>query len=157
MKATFIKNRLLPILAVLGLLAYQYYTQHQDAGSQTAGFQPRVEESAGTQTGVIEKAYADKRSKVWVEVPGRISRLLSDDNEGSRHQRFILELDSGHTVMVAHNIDLAKRIPVQKNDSIKLKGRYEWNERGGVIHWTHHDPQDRLAGGWIEFNGTVYE
>ena len=157
MKSTFIKNRLLPILAVLGLLGYQYYTQHQDAGTQTAGFQPGVAESTGTQTGVIEKAYADKRSKVWVEVPGRVSRVLADDHEGDRHQRFILALDSGHTVLVAHNIDLAKRVPLEKSDSIRLKGRYEWNERGGVIHWTHHDPQNSRAGGWIEFNGTVYK
>ena len=157
MNTAFIKNRLLPILVVIGLLVYQYYTQYQDASTETAGFHPVAVETAGTHTGVIEKAYAEQRSKVWVEVPGRVSRLLADDNDGSRHQRFILTLDSGHTVMVAHNIDLAKRIPVQKNDSIKLKGRYEWNDRGGVVHWTHHDPENRRAGGWIEFNGTVYK
>ena len=157
MNTAFIKNKLLPLLVVLGLLAWQYFTQYQDGGTETAGFQQGAVEMAGEPAGDIEKAFADKRSKVWVEVPGRVSRLLSDDNEGSRHQRFIIELDSGHTVMVAHNIDLAKRIPLQKNDSIKIKGRYEWNDRGGVIHWTHHDPKNNRAGGWIEFNGTVYK
>ena len=157
MNSAFIKNRLLPILVELGLLAYQYFTQPQNTGTETAGFQPNAVESVGQQAGVIEKAYADQRSKVWVEVQGRISRLLSDDNEGSRHQRFILELDSGHTVMVAHNIDLAERVPLEKNDTITLAGRYEWNNRGGVVHWTHHDPENRRKGGWIKFNGTVYK
>ena len=157
MNSTFIKNRLLPLLVVLGLLGYQYYTQPQNTGSETAGFQPDAAETAGVQSGAVEKAYADQRSKVWVEVQGRISRTLADDKEGSRHQRFILELDSGHTVIVAHNIDLAKRVPLQKNDKIVLAGRYEWNERGGVIHWTHHDPENRRKGGWIKFNGTIYK
>lgn len=125
MNSTFVKNRLLPLLIVLALLAYQYFTQPQDAGTGTAGFKPGVEETAGTQAGAIEKAFADQRSKVWVEVQGRISHLLSDDHEGDRHQRFILALDSGHTVMVAHNIDLAKRIPLGINDSITVAGRYE--------------------------------
>ena len=72
MNSAFIKNKLLPLLVVIGLLAYQYYSQHQDAGTETAGFQPGVEETAGKQAGAIEKAYADQRSKVWVEVQGRV-------------------------------------------------------------------------------------
>ena len=147
MNSAFIKNRLLPIVAVLVLGAYQYLAPQDDT----------VTESVDSQAGVVETAYADRRSKVWVEAQGRIARLLADDQEGSAHQRFILELDSGHTVMVAHNIDLAKRVPVRKNDNIRLNGRYEWNDRGGVIHWTHHDPENRRTGGWIEFNGVVYQ
>lgn len=147
MDSTFIKNRLLPLVAVIVLATYQYLAPPEVA----------VTEPAATQTGVVETAYAEQRSKVWVEVQGSILRLLADDHEGDRHQRFILELDSGHTVMVAHNIDLAKRVPLRKNDKIRLSGRYEWNDRGGVIHWTHHDPENRRKGGWIEFNGTVYK
>ena len=157
MSPSFIKNRLLPIVAVLILGIYQYLTPQDDTVTQSAGTRTGVAETAGTQAGVVETAYADRRSKVWVEVQGRIARLLADDQEGSSHQRFILELDSGHTVMVAHNIDLAKRVPLRKNDNIRLSGRYEWNDRGGVIHWTHHDPENRRKGGWIEFNGTVYK
>ena len=35
---------------------------------------------------------------------------LPDDNKGTRHQRFILKLSSGQTLLVAHNIDLADKI-----------------------------------------------
>jgi hypothetical protein len=82
--------------------------------------------------------------------------VLADDNEGSRHQRFILALDSGHTVLVAHNIDLAERVPVRRDGRLRLRGRYEWNDRGGVIHWTHHDPDGSVAGGWVRHGDAIY-
>ena len=29
-------------------------------------------------------------------------------------------------------------------------------ERGGVLHWTHHDPDGRRPGGWLEHEGRRY-
>lgn len=141
-------NRLLAILVVLGILAWQYY---QQAGGPDA---VTVTPAGGN---VVQAAYAARRSGVWMETGGRVTRLLSDDSEGSRHQRFILDVGDGHTVMVAHNIDLARRIPVRVGDTLSLRGRYEWNERGGVIHWTHHDPQGQEQGGWIRSGGTLFK
>ncbi len=93
-----------------------------------------------------------------VQGRGMVLRILPDDNEGSRHQRFILELPSGRTVLVAHNIDLAPRIPaLQTGDTVGFYGEFETNDRGGVIHWTHHDPQNRHPHGWLEHNGSRYE
>jgi len=87
-----------------------------------------------------------------------VSRILSDDNKGSRHQRFILRLSSGQTLLVAHNIDLAPRINnLQNGDSVQFYGEYEWNSTGGVIHWTHHDPGGQHVGGWLEHNGRKYK
>lgn len=104
-----------------------------------------------------EKASADKISGVMIDASGTVSKVLSDDNEGSRHQRFILELPSGHTVLVTHNIDLAKRVPLAAGDRVVVHGQYEWNDRGGVLHWTHHDPAGRHEEGWIEHKGQRYE
>ena len=93
-----------------------------------------------------------------VEGSGMVLRVLSDDNKGSRHQRFILELRSGRTVLVAHNIDLAPRIPgLESGDSVSFFGEYESNDQGGVIHWTHHDPQGRHIDGWLEHRGQRYQ
>ena len=93
-----------------------------------------------------------------VEGSGMVLRVLSDDNKGSRHQRFILELSSGRTVLVAHNIDLAPRIPgLESGDSVSFFGEYESNDQGGVIHWTHHDPQGRHIDGWLEHRGQRYQ
>ena len=89
---------------------------------------------------------------------GTVTRVLSDDNDGSRHQRFILELNSGRTLLVAHNIDLAPRVSsLRTGDTVSFYGEYETNQQGGVIHWTHHDPQGRHVGGWLEHNGKRYQ
>ena len=132
---------------VLGLLLYQYYVPN----NQT------TDHEIVAQQGGVQQAYAAGQSGIWLEARGRISRVLRDDNDGARHQKFILELDDGHTVMVAHNIDLARRIPAHENLPLLVRGRYEWNDRGGVIHWTHHDPDDPLQGGWIEVDSVRYQ
>jgi hypothetical protein len=95
---------------------------------------------------------------VQVSGVGYVIRILPDDNKGSRHQKFILKLDSGQTVLIAHNIDLAPRIiSLSTGDSIEFYGEYEWNSKGGVIHWTHHDPSGNHVGGWLRYNGALYE
>jgi hypothetical protein len=134
-----------PVLVVLVLVVW--YVNNRDV---------EILQAPETGAGVVEQAYAERRSGVWLEIDGRVTRLLADDNEGSRHQRFILTLDSGHTVLVAHNIDLARRVPVHEGGEIELRGRYEWNDRGGVIHWTHHDPDGSDPGGWVRHAGTFY-
>ena len=106
----------------------------------------------------ISSAFANHRSNFQVQGTGQIIKVLSDDNTGSRHQRFIIKLDSGQTLLIAHNIDLAKRVDsIQTGDSVEFSGEYEWNPQGGVIHWTHRDPQGQHATGWIKNNGQVYQ
>lgn len=106
----------------------------------------------------LQTAYEQQISNLQIEGRGRVIKTLPDDNKGSRHQRFILKLNSGRTLLVAHNIDLAPKIKgLKKGDMVDFYGEYEWSERGGVIHWTHHDPQGRHIGGWLKHNGKLYE
>jgi hypothetical protein len=121
----------MPVLIVLVLVVW--YVNNPDGDTP----QP-----SATGDGVVEQAHAERRSGVWVEVDGRVARLLADDNEGSR--------------LVAHNIDLAERVPVRRDGRLRLRGRYEWNDRGGVIHWTHHDPDGSVAGGWVRHGDAIY-
>ena len=106
----------------------------------------------------ITDAYQNQLSNIQVSGSGKVSRVLSDDNKGSRHQRFILRLSSGQTLLVAHNIDLAPRVnSLRIGDSVEFFGEYEWNAKGGVIHWTHHDPKNRHEHGWLKHKGKTYQ
>lgn len=89
---------------------------------------------------------------------GIVTKLLSDDNKGNRHQRFLIKLSSGQTLLIAHNIDLAPKVySLKEGGLIKFCGEYENNTKGGVVHWTHHDPNKHHVGGWLEYNGHKYE
>ena len=107
---------------------------------------------------VIQQAFTQKKRALQVNGKGMVSRILADDNQGSRHQRFILKLASGQTLLIAHNIDLAARIDgLQLGDEVSFYGQYEYNDRGGVVHWTHHDPNGRHVAGWLKHRGKTYQ
>ncbi len=103
-------------------------------------------------------ATAEWQSGAQVAGEGTVSRILGDDSMGDRHQRFILTLDSGRTLLIAHNIDIAPRIEsLREGDTVSFSGEYEWNDKGGVVHWTHLDPQGQHEAGWIRHQGRVYQ
>ena len=111
-------------------------------------------EDAGEQA--ILDAFRTAQSDVMVRSAATIVKLLPDDNDGSRHQKMILRLPSGHTLLLAHNIDLAERVPADEGDQLEFYGEYEYTEKGGVIHWTHHDPRGRHPDGWLRHQGQEY-
>ena len=107
--------------------------------------------------GPLSQAFKKQQSDVQVKGVGIVVRILDDDNNGSRHQRFILKLTSGQTVLIAHNIDLAPRInSISNGDSIQFYGEYEWNSKGGVVHWTHRDQKGYHVDGWLQHKGKKY-
>lgn len=105
-----------------------------------------------------QAVYQKQHNKQQIADRGQVVKLLADDNKGSRHQRFILRLASGQTLLVAHNIDLAPYLQDLKvGDSVEFVGEYVWNDKGGILHWTHHDPKGRHPGGWLKHNGRLYQ
>ena len=106
----------------------------------------------------IALAFEQRQSDVRVEGEGTVVRTLPDDNAGSRHQRFIVRLPSRQTVLIQHNTDVAPRIDALKaGDVVAFSGEYVWNEQGGLLHWTHHDPSGNHPGGWIKHSGRTYQ
>ncbi len=102
----------------------------------------------------IAAAFKNRQSDLQVEGRGTVIKVLKDDNDGHRHQRFILHLENGHTLLVAHNIELAPRIAnLQPGDIVAFYGEYEWNAKGGVLHWTHYDPRNIHPHGWLKRHG----
>lgn len=160
------KTPLLTRLAVLAVILAGGYQVLFQSGSPptfapTSGMSSSVvsPESQGSgQDEAIEEAFRNRLSDLQVTLEGQVEKVLPDDLKGSRHQRFIVRLDSGRTLLVAHNIDLAPRVDgLAEGDRVELFGEYEWNERGGVIHWTHHDPRGSHEDGWIRHRGRRYQ
>ena len=100
----------------------------------------------------------DGASDTQIHGTGVVTRILPDDRDGSPHQRFILRLQSGQTLLVAHNIDLAPAISnLRVGDTVEYNGEYAWNPKGGVVHWTHRDPSRQHVDGWLKHDGRVYQ
>ncbi|OUS31081.1 hypothetical protein A9Q98_03660 [Thalassotalea sp. 42_200_T64] len=106
----------------------------------------------------IAFAYQNRLSNIQVLGSGRVLKMLPDDNVGSRHQRFILKLANNQSLLIAHNINIADRIKsLRKGDDIEFYGVYEWNDKGGVVHWTHHDPDGSHPNGYLRYAGLKYQ
>ena len=138
-------------IVVLGIVIFAFFTNNPDL------LQPKVEQSQATGQ-LLANAYQNQQSNVQVSGKGRVIHILPDDNRGSRHQKFLLELPSGQTLLISHNIDVAARInSLREGDTVEFYGEYEWNPQGGVVHWTHHDPGGRHEHGWLKHKGTDYQ
>ncbi|WP_436661540.1 DUF3465 domain-containing protein [Acinetobacter sp. P1(2025)] len=117
-----------------------------------------VEEATVDDQQKIMQAYQEQISNIQVQSKGEVKAILADDNDGSRHQKMILKLENGLTVLVAHNIDLAPRVErLRKGEIVEFYGEYEYSPKGGVIHWTHHDPQGKHVDGWLKYQGKSYQ
>ena len=144
MRATLLLPALLLVAAALG-----------SCGAASAITSPPAATSGDA---VLAKAFADHADGLEVQGQGTVQKLLSDDVSGERHQRFIVELASGQTLLLAHNIDVAHRVPgLQVGDTVAFKGEYVWNAQGGLVHWTHRDPSGSHAAGWIKYQGKTYQ
>jgi len=148
-------KKIIILLVALVMGGYQWWTTSFNSGGQsTANFSSEL----SLDNGALIRAIKGHQTKVQVTGVGQVSRILADDTKGSRHQKFLLRLPSKQTILIAHNIDLAPRIAALKvGDSVTFAGQYEWNNKGGVVHWTHHDPQGRHVGGWLKHQSKTYQ
>ena len=48
----------------------------------------------------MSEPYKKSDDGSWIEVTGFVRRLLADDNDGSRHQRFILDIGNRRTLLI---------------------------------------------------------
>ena len=141
-------RKTLPVI-VIALLALGYGQLRDSSLSEPSAMEAEI---------ALQNAFAKQQSDVQVKGAGMVLRILAYDNDGSRHQKFILVLGSHETVLIIHNIDLAPRIETLKvGDRVDYYGEYEWNAKGGVIHWTHRDPRGNHVDGWLKHNGITYQ
>jgi hypothetical protein len=147
-----VKKILLIIIA--GIAIYGFVRHAPESFSVGSFFSSDI----STSDQAIEKAFQNNQGDIQVGGSGKATRILADDTQGSRHQKFIITLDSGQTLLIAHNIDIAPRIDdLEVGDHVNFYGVYEWNDNGGTVHWTHHDPSGSHEDGWINHGGKIYQ
>lgn len=83
-------------------------------------------------------------------------RFFYSARSGRTHEAFDAASPAG-PVEVVDNIDIAPRCPVSPGDQVEVCGEMV-HDRGKppVVHWTHHDPGERHAGGFIRLHGKLY-
>lgn len=143
---------------MLALIVYCVFLSSLNSSTFKEDPFPLPEQDNGYYDAVIARAFSNRESDLQVYGQGVVLMLLPDDNNDSRHQRFIIRLSSGQTLLIAHNIDLAPGIDtLRTGDTVQFYGEYEWNEKGGVIHWTHNDPDGSHVAGWLQHQGQRYQ
>ncbi len=108
--------------------------------------------------------------KTEVTVTATVAKILPDNHNprnGLSHEQFIIKMEDGTEVFVAHDLNYAPRVPLTVGEDIKIKG--EWipkpnhenhggEETIGVLHWSHHSENEkRHPSGYIEAGGQHYE
>ncbi|MGB2079695.1 MAG: DUF3465 domain-containing protein [Vibrio sp.] len=150
------------IIVAIGLYQAIYEPQNQASNTNQSTQSTHSSQSSSATFDAsakpIQAAIDARQGDVQAYGSGVVVAVLPDDTKGSQHQKFILKLDSGDTILVAHNIDLAPRLSgLAKGDIVEFYGEYEYNNKGGVIHWTHKDPGGRHIDGWLKANGQMVE
>jgi len=147
--------RLLLIIAI-GFFLYVAIAQYRP--NQSNGSTQQAISSSSSNDFILQDAFEHQKSDIQVEGEGKISKILPDDTNGIRHQKMIVVLNSGQSILLTHNIDLAGKVnPIRLGDSIAFNGEYVWNEKGGLVHWTHHDPKGHHVAGWLKYNEKIYQ
>jgi Protein of unknown function (DUF3465) len=138
------------IVIIVGFAVYGFFETNPNI------LQASTQQSDSNDQQIIA-AFQNRQSNLQVGGAGIVVKTLADDTEGGKHQKFILKLSSGQTLLIAHNIDLAPRInTLRTGDTIEFYGEYEWNSKGGVVHWTHRDPASRHEHGWLKHKEILY-
>ncbi len=148
-------KKILLIIVLASISIYEAVQQQKNTNPNTGSSQVK---NVNNSSNSLWKAFKNRRSDFQIQDSGTVIKNLPDDLKGSRHQKFILKNKTGETVLVAHNIDLAPKIKsLKEGDRVDFYGEYEWNPRGGVVHWTHHDPKGRHISGWLKHKGKTYQ
>ncbi|CAN5273443.1 hypothetical protein BH11CYA1_BH11CYA1_09680 [soil metagenome] len=123
----------------------------------SAGSSSSTSNLGGINEGEVAAAQNGHQSHVQVTCTLPVKRMLRPDEKGEKHEKFLLQLSNGSTILVAHNVSRAASVPISAGDIVTVHGEYIWNAKGGVIHWTHASDTPRHESGYIDFNGQRYQ
>lgn len=139
------------LLAILILVAgYWVIDSNPDLLQSVGG-------SAGSDSALIN-AYERKQNNVTVTGSGEVVTVLPIDRDGSKKQKFKVQVADKLRVLIIHDYDAAPLISrLKEGDTVEFSGQYRWNSQGGVVEYTHDDPSGLRWPGWIKHRGKKYE
>lgn len=117
-------------------------------------------QNAPANNSAVYAAFLSGTSRVEVSAGGTVTRTLGTRvGRSGTHEGFLVRMDGPRplVVRVEDNVDLTGPIPVRVGEHVVVHGEYEYYPRGGVIHWTHHDPAGRHENGYVEIGGKRYQ
>lgn len=106
----------------------------------------------------LQSAYAGTRP-AEVTFDARVTsgaRYFYGSRSHAMHEAFDAQTSAGK-VEIVDNVDIAPRVPVRPGDTIEVRGEMVHDPgRKPIVHWTHHDPDQRHQDGFIRYQGRVY-
>ncbi|MBC5809786.1 MAG: DUF3465 domain-containing protein [Candidatus Eremiobacteraeota bacterium] len=118
--------------------------------------------AAADPNAAVYDAWRAQRSRLEVTARGDVARDLGlRRGPSGLHEGFLLHLRGagGHglTVRVETNVDITGPVAVHAGDAVEVRGEYVYDARGGLIHYTHHDPRLRHPGGYLRVGDRTFQ
>lgn len=110
--------------------------------------------------GELRGALATHQCPAEVTFSGTVTSnpiFFHSQRSGLTHEAFDVRTPSGLQAEVVDNVDIGPRIPVHPGEPVTVRGEYV-RDAGAthIVHFTHHDPSGRHAGGFVDAGGRRY-
>ena len=135
----------------------QKQNQRQQEVEETTSFEkPSFVDEKASDNDII-RAVNDRRRVNYVEGGSMtVTRVLPDDDDGRKHQKWMVRLSNGKTLQAVYNSDMCPEVPIKVGDVIAMGGMFLWTNSGPMLHWLHHDPRANRPDGYVYVNGNYY-
>jgi hypothetical protein len=110
--------------------------------------------------GAICNDYAHQESHQEVIAHGMVADVFGEsEGPSGEHEGYLLKLDGDCDLLlrVETNTSITGPIPIRPRQELIVKGEYEFDPEGGVLHWTHHDPSARHIAGYVVIGSRTYQ
>ncbi|MGH7738480.1 MAG: DUF3465 domain-containing protein [Candidatus Tyrphobacter sp.] len=113
----------------------------------------------GPNDAALCRAIASSANGTEVVADGTVTQILgTHPGRSGAHEGFVLHLGSGcdASLRVETNVDFTGPIPLRTGERVVVKGEYDSDPDGSVIHFTHREVRGRHPGGYVIAGGRYY-
>lgn len=135
----------------------QHNQQKQNRQGEDSVYEPGPSLDETASDSELVQAVNERRREDFVEGGSLVVvKILPDDTNGLEHQKWVVRLSNGELMQAVYNLDMCPRVPLRVGDVIAMGGQFIWTNKGGLLHWLHHDPRGRRPDGYVFVNGNYY-